>query len=265
MHLVQTIITPMSTQTQSSTLRKSAPSRDGTRTEVAAGRLRTLIVAGSLKPGQRLSEREISEQLEGISRTPLREAFKILAAEGLLTLEPNRGAVVTALSIQEVEASIEVLVGLETMAAEPACEHVTEAELAEIEQLHANMVAAHAAGDLMSYFQINQTIHQRMVDAARNPVLSRIYAAECARIRRYRYAGNQDRSRWGLAVKEHGEMLNALKERAGPLLREMLKKHHKGGWAVSRTVLQNDPVHHSISVEKPAPKPRGRKPKALPV
>ncbi len=247
-----------------SSINPSAPkaaSRDGTRTEVAATRLRTLIVSGNLKPGQRLSEREIAEQLEGLSRTPLREAFKILAAEGLLTLEPNRGAVVTALSLSEVEAAIEVLIGLETMAAEPACARVSDAEIAEIEELHAKMVAAHAAGDLMAYFQINQTIHQRMVDAARNPVLSRIYAAECARIRRYRYAGNQEQARWTQAVKEHGEMLNALKERAGPLLREMLRKHHQGGWAVSRTVLHNDPSYQTAT-DKPAPRPRGRRPKA---
>src|SRR5690606_20104924 len=162
-----------------------------------------------------------SEQFEGISRTPLREAFKILAAEGLLTLEPNRGAIVTALSVQEVEAAIEVLSGLEAMAAEPACDLITDREVAEIEALHAQMVAAHDAGDLMSYFQINQSIHQHMVDAARNPVLSRIYVAECARIRRYRYAGNQHPVRWREAVREHGEMLNALRDRAGLVLREM--------------------------------------------
>ena len=217
-------------------------SRDGMRTDVAAGRLRELIVSGALTPGQRLSERVIAEQLEGVSRTPLREAFKILAAEGLLTLEPNRGAVVTALSLQEVESAIEVLIGLETMAAEPACACVTDAEIAEVELLHAQMAAAHAAGDLMAYFQINQTIHQRIVDAARNPVLSRIYAAECARIRRYRYAGNQQPTRWRQAVQEHAEIMGALRDRAGPLLREMLRRHHKGGWAVSRSVLQANPA-----------------------
>ena len=88
---------------------RKAAGRDGMRTEQAAARLRTLIVSGALTPGQRLSERVIAEQLEGVSRTPLREAFKILAAEGLLTLEPNRGAVITALSLAEVEAAIEVL------------------------------------------------------------------------------------------------------------------------------------------------------------
>jgi len=221
------------------TLAPAKPSsRDGMRTDQVAAQLRKLIVSGALPPGQRLSERVMSEQFEGISRTPLREAFKILAAEGLLTLEPNRGAVVTALSLLEVEAAIEVLSGLEALAAEPACELITDKEIAEIEALHAQMVAAHDAGDLMSYFQINQTIHQHMVDAARNPVLSRIYAAECARIRRYRYAGNQQPARWHQAVREHGEMLNALRDRAGPVLREMLRRHHKAGWVVSRGVLE---------------------------
>ena len=239
------------------TPRKTA-GRDGMRTEQAAARLRTLIVSGTLTPGQRVSERVIAEQLEGVSRTPLREAFKILAAEGLLTLEPNRGAVVTALSLAEVEAAIEVLIGLETMAAEPACERISEAELQAIDALHARMVAAHAAGDLMSYFEINQAIHQCMVDAARNPVLSRIYAAECARIRRYRYAGNQHAGRWRQAVQEHGEMLAALRDRAGPLLREMLRKHHKGGWAVSRMVLQEDPLTNGTQATRPARRrPRG--------
>lgn len=238
---------------------RKGPSRDGMRTEVAAGRLRELIVSGALPPGQRLSERVIAEQLEGLSRTPLREAFKILAAEGLLTLEPNRGAIVTALSLQEVESAIEVLIGLETMAAEPACACVTDEEIAEVERLHAQMSEAHAAGDLMSYFRINQTIHQRIVDAARNPVLSRIYAAECARIRRYRYAGNQQATRWRQAVQEHGEILSALRDRAGPLLREMLRKHHKGGWAVSRSVLQTDPARNG---EAAAAAPRTRRRRA---
>ena len=236
------------------TLAPSKPSsRDGMRTDQVAAKLRTLIVSGTLSPGQRLSERVMSEQFEGISRTPLREAFKILAAEGLLTLEPNRGAIVTALSLLEVEAAIEVLSGLEAMAAEPACEWITDSEIAEIETLHTQMVAAHDAGDLMSYFQINQAIHQHMVDAARNPVLSRIYAAECARIRRYRYAGNQQPARWQQAVREHGEMLNALRDRAGPVLREMLRRHHRAGWAVSRGLLEESmPSGDTSSTASPA-------------
>ncbi|MES3004193.1 MAG: GntR family transcriptional regulator [Pseudomonadota bacterium] len=210
----------------------------GTRTVVAARRLRELIVSGALAPGQRITERLVADQLEGMSRTPLREAFKILEAEGLVNIEPNRGAVVTALSIAEVEAAIEVLIGLETLAAEPACERITDEELAAIEALHQRMDSAYRDGDLMAYFNLNQAIHQHIVDAAGNSALSRIYASECARIRRYRYAGNQQNERWGHAVREHEGILDALRQRAGAMLREILRQHHRRGWAVSRRVLE---------------------------
>jgi len=217
----------------------SLPEDRGTRTVVAARKLREMIVSGALEPGQRITERFIADHLDGMSRTPLREAFKILEAEGLVKIEPNRGAVVAALSVDEVEAAIEVLIGLETLAAEPACEHVTDAQVAEVEALHARMAQAYRDGDLMAYFNLNQAIHQKIVDAARNPVLSRIYASECARIKRYRYAGNQQNERWGRAVHEHEGILDALRERSGAMLREILRAHHRRGWVVSRRVLES--------------------------
>ena len=210
----------------------------GQRTIVAVRRLRELIVSGELAPGQRITERLVAEHLDGMSRTPLREAFKILEAEGLVRIEPNRGAVVTALSVEEVEAAIEVLIGPETLAAEPACERITGEQLVAIEALHARMAQAYRDGDRMAYFNLNQSIHQHIVDAAGNPVLSRIYASECARIRRYRYAGNEQNERWGRAVQEHEGILDALRDRAGAVLRETLRQHHRRGWVVSRRVLE---------------------------
>lgn len=215
-------------------------STHGQRTQLAADRLRTMIVAGELAPGQRVSERAIVEQLDGVSRTPLREAFKILAAEGLLTIAPNRGARVTALSLREVEEAIELLVGLEGLAAEAACARIAEAALGEIEALHARMCDAFAAGELMHYFEINQAIHQRIVDAADNRVLSRIYATESARVRRYRYAGNRRHERWEGALAEHGQIVAALRARNGALLRELLRAHHHNGWQVSRRLLESE-------------------------
>ncbi|MBA2961537.1 MULTISPECIES: GntR family transcriptional regulator [Ramlibacter] len=235
----------------------SLPEDRGTRTMVAARRLRELIVSGALAPGQRITERLVSHQLDGMSRTPLREAFKVLEAEGLVRIEPNRGAVVTSLSVDEVAAAIEVIIGLETLAAEPACERITDAGLAAIEELHARMEQAWRDGDLMAYFQLNQTIHQRLVDAAGNPVLSRIYASECARVQRYRYAGNQQHARWERAVQEHAAMLDALRQRAGAVLRELLRQHHRNGWVVSRQVLQTRDA--APAAAQVAPPPRGRK------
>ncbi|MBS1227067.1 MAG: GntR family transcriptional regulator [Proteobacteria bacterium] len=212
----------------------------GNRTQVVTTRLRQMIVAGDLAPGQRISEREIGEHLDGISRTPLREAFKILAAEGLVTISPNRGASVTALSMAEVEDTIELLVGLEGLAAEPACARISEQDLAAIDELHQRMGAAYRAEQLMEYFELNQAIHQHIVDAAGNRVLSRVYAAECARIRRYRYAGNRRHERWDRALAEHQQILGALKARNGSLLRELLCAHHHNGWQISRALVERE-------------------------
>lgn len=214
--------------------------RHGNRTQLVTLRLRQMIVAGDLAPGQRISEREVGEHLTGVSRTPLREALKILAAEGLVTLAPNRGATVTALSMAEVEDTIEFLIGLEGLAAPAACERIDEAQLAQVEALHQRMCAAYRAEQLMAYFELNQAIHQHVVDAAGNRVLSRIYAAECARIRRYRYAGNRRHERWERAVAEHEQILCCLRERNGALLRETLRAHHHNGWLVSRGLVARE-------------------------
>jgi DNA-binding GntR family transcriptional regulator len=102
------------------------------------------------------------------------------------------------------------------------------------------MRAAYEAERLMDYFELNQKIHQRIVDAAGNQALSRVYAAECSRIRRYRYAGNRQHDRWDKAVIEHDQILAFLKERQGALLREMLRAHCYNGWEVSRVLVSNE-------------------------
>lgn len=212
----------------------------GNRTQVAAAKLRQMIIAGDLHPGQRISEREIGAHLDGLSRTPLREALKMLAAEGLVTIAPNRGATVAALSMSEVEDILELIVGLESLAVERTCERISDVEIAGIEILHRQMHDAYRDGRLMDYFEINQRIHQEIVDAAGNRELSRIYAAECARIKRYRYAGNRRHERWDRAVAEHDQIVIALKDRNGALLREMLRAHHRNGWRVARGLVESE-------------------------
>ena len=212
----------------------------GNRTQVAADRLRQLIVAGELPPGQRISEREIVEFVPGLSRTPLREALKILAAEGLVTISPNRGATVTALSMRAVEDILELIVGLEGLAAERACERIGATEIATIDLLHRQMHEAFRHERLMDYFEINQNINQKIVDAAGNSELSRLYAAECARIKRYRYAGNRRHERWERAIAEHDQIFMALQERNGALLREMLRAHHRNGWRIARGLVERE-------------------------
>src|SRR5215472_18920513 len=115
-------------------------------------RLRDYIVEGSLAEGGRVPERQLCEMF-GISRTPLREALKVLASEGLIDLLPNRGARVRQLSHRDLEELFEVMGGLESLAGRLACENITDEEIAEIERLHYEMYGYYLHRDMHNYFQ----------------------------------------------------------------------------------------------------------------
>ncbi|NEX63087.1 GntR family transcriptional regulator [Noviherbaspirillum galbum] len=187
-------------------------------------RLRDMIVEGTLAAGTRLNERMLCEQLN-VSRTPLREAFKTLAVEGLIVLQPNRGAVVAQMSIVEIEQTFEVMAALEALSGELACARATDGEIAEIKALHFEMLAAHTRRDLPSYYKLNHAIHDRINAAARNPVLTDTYLQMNSRIQSLRFRSNFNQDKWDAAVKEHGAMLEALERRDARALREVLQQH----------------------------------------
>jgi DNA-binding GntR family transcriptional regulator len=189
-------------------------------------RLRDHIVEGNIPDGGRVPERQLCEML-GISRTPLREALKVLAAEGLVELLPNRGARVRQLSEHALAELFDVMGGLEALAGRLACEHITDAEIAEIERLHYEMYGYYLHRDMHGYFRINQLIHQKIVEASRNATLQGAYASFAGRIRRIRYSANfaRKRERWGEAMREHETILEALRRRAGSELSDLLFIH----------------------------------------
>jgi DNA-binding GntR family transcriptional regulator len=192
--------------------------------EAVAARLRDLITEGKLAPGTRLNERLLCEQLH-ISRTPLREAFKVLATEGLIALLPNRGAQVVKMSRDEVVQTFDVMGALEGLSGELACRHITAAELAAIKELHRQMAACHKRRDLPGYYRLNRAIHERINEAARNPVLTRVYRNVNARLHALRFRSNFDRAKWDAALAEHEQMLVALERRDGERLRRILVEH----------------------------------------
>ena len=189
-------------------------------------RLRDHIVEGNIPDGGRVPERQLCEML-GISRTPLREALKVLAAEGLVELLPNRGARVRRLSEHDLNELFDVMGGLEGLAGRLACEHITDAEIAEIERLHYEMYGFYLHRDMHGYFRVNQLIHQKIVEASRNATLLATYANFAGRIRRVRYSANfaRKRERWGEAMREHETILDALRRRAGNELSDILFVH----------------------------------------
>jgi DNA-binding GntR family transcriptional regulator len=192
--------------------------------EEVAEQLRELITEGRLAPGSRLNERVLSEQLK-VSRTPLREAFKLLAGERLIELNPNRGASIAALSREDIEHLFEVMATLEGLSGELAAQRRTDAELTEIKALHFEMLAAHSRGDLPAYYRVNRQIHLTINRSARNPVLAETYDAINSRIQHLRFRSNFNRDKWNAAVREHQQMVDALDLRASGRLRQILERH----------------------------------------
>ena len=187
-------------------------------------RLRQLIVEGAIEPGRKLNERALAEQLR-VSRTPLREAIKMLAAEGLVELLPHRGAVAAQLSPADIADTFEVIAGLEGQSGELAAKRITDAELQEIRALHYEMLAAHARRDLPTYYRLNAAIHNHINAAARNPVLTRTFLTVNARLQALRFRSNFDEAKWARAVQEHERMVTLLAARDGTRLRRLLVAH----------------------------------------
>jgi DNA-binding GntR family transcriptional regulator len=189
-----------------------------------AARLRIMLIEGRIQPGDKLNERELCDRLR-VSRTPLREAIKLLAAEGLVDLLPNRGAVAVKLSEGDVIDTFEVLAELEGLSGELAAQRATDPEIAEVKAMHYEMLAWHARGDLSNYYRLNAAIHLAFNDAARNPVLQKTYRAVNARVQSHRFRTNLHEANWKLAVKEHGIMVECLVARDSAGLRAVLVQH----------------------------------------
>jgi DNA-binding GntR family transcriptional regulator len=186
--------------------------------------IQNLIIDGTLPTGTKVPEKDLCEKF-GVSRTPMREALKVLAADGLLSLEPNRGAWVRAITIAELKEVFPVLGALEALSGELACQNVTNSELEAVRKNHEAMLIHYKERNRQAYFQSNQRIHEIILNAAGNATLTAQYHTLSKRVRRARYLANMEEDRWRQAVDEHGQILEALELRAGAQLSQILKRH----------------------------------------
>lgn len=186
--------------------------------------LRSLITDGTLRPGMKVPERELCERF-GVSRTPLREALKVLAVDGTVILTPNRGATIAEVTLEELDEAFPVIGALEALAGEIACQKITEAELVEIRALHDEMVKHWKAGAAQEYFHCNRRIHEMIMSATRNSCLQSHYSTLAMRISNIRYVAGIDPERWRQAIEEHEAILAALEARDGAELARILRAH----------------------------------------
>jgi DNA-binding GntR family transcriptional regulator len=206
-----------------------APIRRPSLHDEVVGRMRDLIVEGTLAGGTRIHEGKLCEQL-GVSRTPLREALKVLANEGLVDLLPNRGAVVRPVTAKDTRDMLRVLGRLEALAGELACANATDAEIAALKAVHDRMMAQHAAGNIMEYFKLNQEIHGGVVRVARNATLQSLHDTLQARVKRIRFVPHDFGVATDQPLREHEAMMAALVARDGKRLGRLLDEHLEMTW-----------------------------------
>lgn len=205
----------------------AAPPDSATFPAAIADRLRREILTGAIAPGSPIKERDHAERL-GISRTPLREAVRILAKEGLVTLRPLRSPLVTDLTRAEAMDEVAVLRLLELAGGELACANATDAEIAAISALARAVEDNHATGDKVEVFDIDMRMHRAIVAAGHNSALSRSYGEYLARLWRIRFLSARRRSDAAQVLAAHRGMVDALAARDWPAMRAHMESHLDG-------------------------------------
>jgi len=208
--------------------RPETPHRKGELHGATTSALRNMIITGVLAPGSRLNERELCEYLE-VSRTPVREAIKTLAQEGLLQSLPNRSPVVAPLDPTQTSALIDVVATIEALAGELAAQRISDAQVAELGILHYTMLRHHARDELPGYFAANKAFHRRIVECADNPVLLWVWDLLALRVDRARFASNLWPARWQKAIDEHAGILDRLGARDADGVARSMRQHVRNG------------------------------------
>lgn len=174
-----------------------------------ANRIRREILTGDLAPGAQIKERDNAAEM-GVSRTPMREAIRILAQEGLVTLRPARSPIVAAPTLKEVQDDIAVLRVLELLACELALKNATEAETAQVMALHERMVEISESADPVDFFDIDMAFHRAIVAASHNPSLIETHESYLARLWRSRFLSARQRSNRERVLDQHGNIARGL-------------------------------------------------------
>lgn len=203
-----------------------APESAATLHDLVVGQLRNILLEGEFAAGRRIPEAELCTRF-GISRTPLREALKVMAAEGLVTLRPNRGAVVTPIDATAIGPIFELKGALEGLIGTLAALRANDAAMTALEEHHHALGEALSRRDQNAYTRLNYAFHQLLAQATGNPLLAQNYEALQQKIWRYRFAVNEFDERLVTSYQEHEHIMVALRARARLDLAERLQEHNR--------------------------------------
>lgn len=190
----------------------------------AAENLREFIMLGKLAPGMPVRERDLAEAF-GISRTPLKEALRILESEGLIVYGPTRRPSVADPSLDEINDWLRVQGALEALAGELACSEATDRQMAEIERINASIKEARDTDGQLEAFRRDMAFHTAIVAAAGNAALAETHASYNARLWRVRFLSSQRIPGREATRREHRDIVQALKARDAAAASRALQQH----------------------------------------
>jgi DNA-binding GntR family transcriptional regulator len=176
--------------------------------------IRDAILKGTMKPGERVSEPELAERF-GISRTPIREAFRQLESEGYLEVIPRKGAVVASLSERDVEEFYAIKIILEGFAARMAAENLSSKDIERLESINERLQQIAKDGDVKTFFRVHNEFHEVFIKAAGNEKLYEMINHLVLRFKRLRLASLSQPGRMEISVEEHRNMIQAFKNHDG--------------------------------------------------
>jgi DNA-binding GntR family transcriptional regulator len=202
--------------------------------------IREAILSGNLKPGEKVAEPELAERF-GISRTPIREAFRQLEAEGYLTVIPRKGAVVAALSERDVQEFYAIKSILEGYAASLAAPKLSDKELQKLETINKKMEKLAEAGDIKAFFKVHNEFHDVFVRASGNSKLFELIQQLGLKFSRLRMASLSVVGRMHISVVEHEKLLEAFRRHDAEEAEKTVKETAQlGGEALLNAIDEED-------------------------
>jgi DNA-binding GntR family transcriptional regulator len=186
--------------------------------------IKEAILTGRLKPGERLMEVQLAEEM-GVSRTPVREAIRKLELEGLVVMVPRKGAYVSGLTLKDVAEVFEIRSSLEGLAATLAAERITEDEIKSLDKILSDITQASEKGDTETVIKKDMEFHQVLFSASRNQRLAQIINNLKEQIDRFRIQSFSNPVRVKSVLSEHKGIIDAIKQGDAENAEKLAKAH----------------------------------------
>jgi DNA-binding GntR family transcriptional regulator len=199
--------------------------------------LREAILRGDLKPGERLMELQLAAKL-GVSRTPIREAIRMLEQEGLAVTIPRRGAEVARMTLKDMEDVLEIREALDELAVQIACTRITQEQLDRLRKVKEEFELCTRGSDVKKIAQADVAFHDVIYEATGNPKLVSMLSNLREQIYRYRVEYLKDSRNYPVLIREHETILEALRARDKERATAAMQEHVANQAAAVKEIIQ---------------------------